>query len=128
MGFSEPNPGRNLLTDAEIDIHESNIMLSMDEGTMEQRFADFEQAEVVSPSPRKVLEGRVVHASRALVPRGGPYGMPVLCDFGEARFGNYNPKIDIQPFAYRAPEVIHNIPWNEKVDIWSIGPLVSHSS
>ncbi|KAH6910765.1 kinase-like domain-containing protein [Coprinopsis sp. MPI-PUGE-AT-0042] len=106
------------------DIHESNIMLSMDEATVGQRFAEFEQAEVVSPSPRKVLEGRVVHVSRALVPRGGPYGRPVLCDFGEARFGGYDPRIDIQPFAYRAPEVIHNIPWDEKVDIWSIGVLL----
>jgi serine/threonine-protein kinase SRPK3 len=117
------------MNDARSDIHESNIMLGMDDGTMEQRFKEFEQAELVSPSPRKVLEeGRVVHASRALVPRGGPYGMPVLCDFGEARFGDYNPNIDIQPFAYRAPEVIHQIPWDEKVDIWSIGPLVRRSS
>ncbi|CAA7268405.1 unnamed protein product [Cyclocybe aegerita] len=30
----------------------------------------------------------------------------------------------IQPHQYRAPEVILNIPWDEKVDIWSIGVMI----
>jgi serine/threonine-protein kinase SRPK3 len=31
---------------------------------------------------------------------------------------------NIQPFQYRAPEVIFNISWDEKVDIWSVGVMV----
>ena len=48
----------------------------------------------------------------------------MLCDFGEARFGEYDDMVDIQPFQYRAPEVIFDIPWDEKVDIWSVGVMV----
>ncbi|KAF8803221.1 kinase-like protein, partial [Phlegmacium glaucopus] len=52
------------------------------------------------------------------------YGQPVLCDFGEARFGEYDNMADIQPYQYRAPEVIFDIPWDEKVDIWSVGVMI----
>ena len=53
------------------------------------------------------------------------YHRCVLCDFGEARFileEGYSE--DIQPVQYRAPDVILGIPWNEKVDIWSVGVMV----
>jgi serine/threonine protein kinase len=49
----------------------------------------------------------------------------VLCDFGEARLGEYDNMADIQPYQYRAPEVILDIPWDEKVDIWNVGVIVS---
>jgi len=53
----------------------------------------------------------------------------VLCDFGEARLGEYD-NVDIQPYHYLAPEVILDIPWDEKVGIWSVGVMVCkhHSS
>ena len=31
---------------------------------------------------------------------------------------------DIQPYQYRAPEVILGAPWDEKVDIWAVGVMV----
>ena len=31
----------------------------------------------------------------------------------------------VQPLALRAPEVILGCPWDEKIDIWSVGCLVS---
>ncbi len=52
------------------------------------------------------------------------YGRPVLCDFGEARFGGKTYMDIIQPYQYRAPEVILGAPWDEKVDIWTIGVMV----
>ena len=53
------------------------------------------------------------------------WGPPVLCDFGQARFGDYDRRGRIQPFQYRAPEVILDIEWDEKVDIWNVAMLVS---
>jgi hypothetical protein len=48
----------------------------------------------------------------------------VLCDFSEARLEKYDNMADVQPYQYRAPEVIFDIPWDEKVDIWSVGVMV----
>lgn len=31
---------------------------------------------------------------------------------------------DIQPYQYRAPEVILGVPWGRKVDIWSVGVMI----
>lgn len=52
-------------------------------------------------------------------------GPPVLCDFGEAHFGSDWYSDDIQPYPYRAPEVILDMPWSYPVDIWNVGVLVS---
>lgn len=30
------------------------------------------------------------------------------------------------PDLYRAPEIVLGIPWNEKIDIWSVGVMASH--
>ena len=84
----------------------------------------FEQQELDSPSPRKIDGDRIIYTSRPLVPRIYKYGQPVLCDLGEARFGEYDPLGDIQPYQYRAPEVILDVPWDHKVDIWNVGVLV----
>ncbi|KAE8361804.1 kinase-like domain-containing protein [Aspergillus caelatus] len=51
------------------------------------------------------------------------YGTPVLCDFGEARIGTENHAEDIVPDVYRAPELILQIHWNYKADIWNVGVL-----
>lgn len=51
-------------------------------------------------------------------------GTPVLCDLGEARLGTNYQEGDIMPDIYRAPEVILNMSWDYKVDIWSVGMLV----
>ncbi|KAJ7228639.1 putative CDK4/6 [Mycena pura] len=105
------------------DIQESNILLGMNEETAEQDLEKYEQ-ELTSPCARKVDGERVIYTSRPLVRSVYSYGRPVLCDFGEARFGEYDNMVDIQPYQYRAPEVIFDIPWDEKVDIWSVGVMI----
>lgn len=52
-------------------------------------------------------------------------GLPVLSDLGEATIGKRNNKGDIMPGIYRAPEVILDMSWDCKVDVWSIGTMVS---
>ena len=109
------------------DIQAKNILLRMD-GFW---FADdvcgaFEKQELENPSPRKFVDGRVIHTSRPLVPLIYEYGTPVLSDFGEACFGDYNPMVLIQPSVYRAPEVLLGIPFTPMVDIWNVGVMVSY--
>lgn len=50
-----------------------------------------------------------------------------LPDFGEARVGNRRHKGDIMPVLYGAPEIILDMEWDSKVDIWSVGLIVSSS-
>ena len=85
----------------------------------------FEREELIRSCPRKVDEDQVIYTSKPLVPRLYSYGVPVLGDFGEARFGQYN-RLGIQPFQYQAPEVILEIHWDEKMDIWNVGVMVSN--
>jgi serine/threonine protein kinase len=84
----------------------------------------YEQEEQGSPCARRIDGERVIYISRRLVPSIYSYGLLVLCDFGQARFGDYDDMADIQPYQYRTPEVIFNISWDEKVDIWSVGAMV----
>ncbi|EAQ88814.1 hypothetical protein CHGG_05433 [Chaetomium globosum CBS 148.51] len=58
----------------------------------------FEQAELDDPSPRKEVNGRVIHITR---------------------MDSY-----AQPRQYRAPEVILKVPWGPKIDIWNVGCLI----
>lgn len=79
---------------------------------------------MTKPSPRKLVGDRAIYVSREL---GAPkeHGGPMLCDFGEARHGRESYDNDIQPYTYRAPEVILDVPWNSQVDIWSVAVMVS---
>jgi serine/threonine-protein kinase SRPK3 len=52
-------------------------------------------------------------------------GPPVLCDLGEARIGDQKHGGDIMPGIYRAPEVVLEMGWDYKVDIWAVGVMVS---
>jgi len=70
----------------------------MNDETAKQDLNSFEKAEMTSPTARKVDGDRVIYTSRPLVPRIYNYGRPVLCDFGEARFGNHDNMADIQPY------------------------------
>lgn len=88
-------------------------------------FSALENLEVKDPSPRKVLDdGRAVYRTRQLPVSNG---LPLICDLGEARFGDEEQSEDIMPNAYRAPEVILKMNWGYKVDIWSVAMLVSWS-
>ena len=114
------------------DIQESNILLDLDHTPA---LDAFEEAERTTPTARKAAAGpgdRTVYLSRKITAEAAHYGRPVLCDFGEARFGGGNGMGagtgtytgDIQPYQYRAPEVILGAPWDEKVDIWAVGVMV----
>ena len=98
-------------------------MLTVDDDTI---LENFEKAEAENPSPSKVIDDtRTIYSSRELPhPTGDLWGQPVLCDFGEARIGDSHSGL-IQPELYRAPEIIFEMEWGSKVDIWSLATLVS---
>lgn len=83
-----------------------------------------EQEEIQNPSPRKVLADRVIHLSYTMPIT---HGAPVITDFGAARLGDPGQKHhgDVMPGVYRAPEVILGMEWDSKIDIWSVGVMVS---
>ncbi|KAK4974693.1 hypothetical protein LTR28_010432 [Elasticomyces elasticus] len=95
-------------------IKASNIMLTINDDTILQ---DFEKAEMENPSDRKVYHDRTIYTSRQFR-RPTVYGLPTLCDFGEARFGPVQEPTVIQPEAYRAPEVVLEMPWS--YSIWNL--------
>lgn len=108
------------------DLKLSNIMLQVDDKSV---FEDYEQAEANDPSKRKIInEERTVFESRDFrPPKANAYGLPVLCDFGEARVGSPQPYAEIQPKCYKAPEILMQFEWGPAVDIWNAGCLVSHT-
>lgn len=109
------------LTPSLSDLQARNVHLRIEE---ESILKEFETAELSNPIPRKIDGDRVIYESRGLKLPKKP-GRPVLCDFGEARFGKKEYTDDIQPYVYRAPEIILDIPWTYSVDIWNIGVMVS---
>jgi len=101
-------------------------MLSIEDTSM---LKDFEKAELENPSPRKVVdEDRTIYLSRRLrKPRNNYYGLPILCDFGEARIGPTQESGPfVQPHIYRAPEIIFEMQWGSAVDIWNVACLVRY--
>lgn len=87
-------------------------------------FKTFEQEEMDEPSLRKVDGERIIYASRAIeIPDDASH--TVLCDFGDAQFGAETYEGEVMPDLYRAPEIVLGIPWNEKIDIWAVGVMVS---
>lgn len=88
---------------------------------------DFEEAEKSNPSPRKIVGDRVIYSSRKLR-KTKQHGRPILCDLGQARFGSTRYCGDIQPYIYRAPEVLLRMSWDQKVDIWNVGVVVRRVS
>lgn len=91
--------------------------------------ADFATAEAEDPSPRKNIDkSRIIYKSRRFrrPVTGKSYGLPILCDFGEARIGKTQQSGPfVQPHIYRAPEIIFEISWGSAVDIWNMAGLVS---
>lgn len=73
-----------------------NLLLPADDP---QIFSSIEEAEIEEPSPRKILDdGRTIYLSRLPLPSNG---LPLLSDFGEARFGDEEHNEDIMPNVYR---------------------------
>ncbi|OTA34078.1 hypothetical protein BTJ68_05930 [Hortaea werneckii EXF-2000] len=106
---------------AHTDIKEANILLPADSSIM----TEFEKQELEQPSLMKEVDGSTVYLSRKMgIPR--TFGAPVLCDFGSAvpLDDGLEHREDIQPNFYRSPEVILDIPWTYKVDIWNVGCMI----
>lgn len=100
-------------------------MLAVEDESM---FEVFEKEEQTHPSPRKVIdEMRSIYKSRRLCkPRNGRWGLPMLCDLGEARIGKIQLSGPfVQPQIYRSPEIVFEMPWGPPVDIWNVAALVS---
>ncbi|PGH15876.1 hypothetical protein AJ80_05407 [Polytolypa hystricis UAMH7299] len=96
------------------DLQLKNLLLPAPDAT---KLSSFEDRAVSAPSSRKVLKDRTIYTS-PLFPPGK--GLPLVSDFGEARFGDEEHNEDIMPNAYRAPEVIFKMKWDYKVDIWNV--------
>ncbi|EWG53616.1 CMGC/SRPK protein kinase [Fusarium verticillioides 7600] len=106
-------------TEAELvhtDIHPGNLLLGVDDDSQLEFLASMA---FKSPVAREqASECRTIYLSRLMRPRPGSI---LLSDFGEARVGLGPHADDIMPIPYRAPEVIMSMPWNQSVDIWSVG-------
>ncbi len=107
-----------------LDIKASNIMFGISDTTV---FEKFEQDELGNPTPRKEIDGRIIYTSRTLE-RPRNLELPVICDFGAARWGDEDNQEDVQPDVYRSPEIILKIPWSYEIDIWNIGCMVNSLS
>lgn len=90
---------------------------------------DFAKTGIERSSPRKSMDGsHSIYMSRRfrrpIAGRG--YGLPILCDFGQARIGETQESGPfVQPHICRAPEVIIEMPWGSAVDIWNLACLLS---
>ncbi|CAG7996098.1 unnamed protein product [Penicillium nalgiovense] len=86
-------------------------------------FTPFYPAELESPSPRKIVNGLPVYASRRFdLPK--VFGRAALSDFGSAVRGDERRNHDAQPDVYRSPEVTLKSDWSYPVDIWNVGVMV----
>lgn len=101
------------------DVQPNNILLGLDNDD-EFVLDELANSETTNPTPRKHLHNRTVYTSRCMPITIGEL---VLCDLGEARILQRNKKQDglMMPNAYRAPEVLLDMEWDEKVDIWAVG-------
>ncbi|MCJ1248423.1 hypothetical protein MMC30_005641 [Trapelia coarctata] len=103
-----------------LNLKPSNILFDLTNESLPELL---EAAEMEQPCPRKIDGDRTIYRSRNLGDLGSAIGRPVLCDFGEARYGKELYTDLIQPFVYWAPEVDLRIPWDHKVDIWNVGMM-----
>ncbi|KAL4914955.1 kinase-like domain-containing protein [Aspergillus aurantiobrunneus] len=102
------------------DIKSDNILQAIEDKSILESFA---QAEMKNPSPRKIVNGLPVYASRRFdLPK--VFGRAVLSDFGSAVHGDERRNHDAQPNIYRSPEVMLKTDWSYPVDIWNVGVMV----
>ncbi|KAI3112896.1 hypothetical protein CBS147333_3404 [Penicillium roqueforti] len=102
------------------DIKSDNILQEIEDNSI---LDSFTQAELKNPSPRKIVNGMPVYASRRFdLPN--TFGRAVLSDFGSAVRGDERRNHDAQPSIYRSPEVMLKADWSYPVDIWNVGAMV----
>lgn len=88
--------------DKNVDIKADNILIEIEDQGILEAFVD---AEMTSPSPRQVVDGKPIYATRQFgLPK--EYGHVVLGDFGSAVRGDKPQIHDAQPDVYRCPEVM----------------------
>jgi serine/threonine-protein kinase SRPK3 len=102
-----------------LDISPNNVLQKIEDDSI---ISQIEQGELERPVARKILSDRTIYVSR---PMPLSAGLPILCDLGEARVGTQKHRGDIMPGIYRAPGVILGMGWDNKVDIWATGVMVS---
>ncbi|PGH32900.1 CMGC/SRPK protein kinase [[Emmonsia] crescens] len=101
------------------DLQSKNLLLQIDNTRV---FKIFEETELKEPAPRKILEDHTIYMTRRIP---GTETLPIITDFGEARLISKTRKEEsIMPDAYRAPEAILWMEWDDKVDIWSVAVLL----
>jgi serine/threonine-protein kinase SRPK3 len=120
--FRSTTPSLYFTHRARIDISPNNMLCGV-KGL--SPFKELEEAERAQPVAPKVLRDRVIYLSRQTPMTQGE---PVLSDLGSARFGQEQYQGNIIPLVYRAPEMISDMKWSSKVDIWSMGVMVSSTS
>ncbi|KAJ5107695.1 hypothetical protein N7456_004370 [Penicillium angulare] len=104
------------------DIKEANILIGMADD--DPIFQQIEEEELLKPSVRKEGEdGNVIYLTRDFENPQNP-GLPVLCDFSAAVSGDEPRTEYAQPDIYRSPEVVLQVPWSYKVDIWNVGCMI----
>ncbi|KAA1478286.1 kinase-like protein [Dentipellis sp. KUC8613] len=108
------------------DIRAENFFLRASNPEEDSTCQHLEELERTSPAPRKMVGDRIIYKTHGQIGPADPrkHGIPVLCDFGEAFFGQEYYQEMIQPHHYRAPEVIFDIPWSFPVDIWNAGLML----
>jgi serine/threonine protein kinase len=102
------------------DLQPGNIMLSIKDQSLLDQIVD---AVWPTPTKSKLLGENRIRYSVALGILDDD-GMPTISDFGEAHFGDPPFCAEVMPDLYRAPEVILGIPFDNKIDIWSLGLMV----
>ena len=105
-----------------VDVHPNNILLGIKDVSV---LPQLEQDEADNPSARKLLNERTIYISRSIPLTSGE---PVLSDLGKARLCKKKQTGLIMPSAYRAPEVMLDIEWDKKVDIWAVAQTVGQAS
>ncbi|OQE10318.1 hypothetical protein PENVUL_c004G04967 [Penicillium vulpinum] len=47
-----------------------------------------------------------------------------ICDLGGAVRNGDNSSVPVTPLGLRAPGLVENLPWDFKIDVWSLGCLI----
>lgn len=106
--------------DKNVDIKADNILIEIEYQGILKTFVD---AEMASPSPREVVNGKPIHATHHFeLPK--EYGRVFLGYFGSAILGDRPQIHDAQPDVDRCPEVMLKNEWGYAADIWNVGAMV----
>ncbi|KAG6815551.1 hypothetical protein H0H93_009497, partial [Arthromyces matolae] len=105
------------------DINLGNLMVPVKNVRI---FEMVDISEYWEPTARKDAgNGRWIYESSQVLGGDAPMNSTFLCDFGESCYGQeaYT-HIEVQPDAFRAPEVMLGVPWSYPIDIWNIGCVI----